>query len=144
MPEIKEPVVTFERVKIRAIHLASLDLEVTLKVLNQNPIDAILREFPFTVLLHVGKDRKEIASGNTGRVELPADGSTEIPVPVTSNDLALIEALAEIVTRGGIRLEIQGNAVIDHILGWTLPVTETIDITERQVLDVLEGKGEGK
>jgi LEA14-like dessication related protein len=141
MPEIKEPVVTLERVKIHAIHLTSIDLEVTLKILNPNPIDAILRELPFTVFFHTGKDQKEIASGNTGRVEIPADGSIEIPVPVTSYDLALVEGLAEILKRGRITLEVKGNAVIDHILGWTLPITETIDITGRQVLDALEGKG---
>jgi LEA14-like dessication related protein len=142
MPELKEPVVTLERVNIHAIHLTSLDLEVTIKVQNPNPIDAILRELPFAIFFHAGKDQKEIASGNTGRVEIPADSSTEIAVPVTSYDLAVIEAVATIVERGGIRLEIKGNAVIDHILGWTLPITETIDLTERQVLDALEGKGE--
>jgi hypothetical protein len=140
MPEIKEPVVTLERVKIHAIHLPSIGLEVTLKILNPNPIDAILRELPFTVFFHTGKDQKEIASGNTGRVEIPADGSIEIPVSVTSYDLALIEGLAEMVKRGRITFEVKGNAVIDHILGWTLPITETIDITGRQILDALEGK----
>lgn len=143
MPEIKEPVVTLERVKIHAIHLTSLDLDVTLKLLNPNPIDAVLRELPFTIFFQDGDREKEIATGNTGKMELPADNSIEISVPVTSNDLALIEALAEIVERGGIRLAIKGNAVIDHVLGWTLPITETIDITERQVLDALEGKSEG-
>jgi LEA14-like dessication related protein len=144
MQEIKEPIVTLERVKIQAIHLSSIDLEVTLKIQNPNPIDAILRELPFTVFFHYGKGQKEIASGNTGRVEIPADGSIEIPVPVTSYDLALIEGLAEIIKRGRITFEIKGNAVIDHILGWTLPITERIDITGRQILDALEGKGKRK
>jgi LEA14-like dessication related protein len=142
MPEIKEPVVTLERVKIHAIHLTSVELEVTLKVQNPNPIDAILRELPFTIFFHAGKNTREVASGNTGRVEIPADSGTDIMVPVTSYDLAVIEALAEIVETGGIRLELRGNAVIDHILGWTLPVSETIDLTGRQILDALEGKGQ--
>ena len=141
MPEIKEPVVSLERVKIKAIHLTSLELEVTLKVQNPNPIDAILRELPFTIFFPSGKRYEEIASGNTGRLELPASGNTDIVVPVTSYNLALIKALATIVEKGGIRLEIKGNAVIDHIVGWTLPFTETIDLSERQVLDALEGKG---
>jgi LEA14-like dessication related protein len=144
MQEIKEPVVTLERVKIQAIHLTSIDLEVTLKIQNPNPIDAILRELPFTVFFHTGKDQKEIASGNTGRVEIPADGSIEIPVPVASYDLALVEGIAEIVKSGRITLEVKGNAVIDHILGWTLPITETIDITGQQILKALVGKSERK
>jgi LEA14-like dessication related protein len=144
MQEIKEPFVTLGRVKILAIHLTSIDLEVTLKIQNPNPIDAILRELPFTVFFHFGKNQKEIASGNTGKVEIPADGSVEIPVPVTSYDLALIEGLAEILKRGRITFEVKGNAVIDHILGWTLPITESIDITGQQILKALVGKSEGK
>jgi LEA14-like dessication related protein len=144
MQEIKEPFVTLGRVKILAIHLTSIDLEVTLKIQNPNPIDAILRELPFTVFFHFGKNQKEIASGNTGKVEIPADGSVEIPVPITSYDLALIEGLAEILKRGRITFEVKGNAVIDHILGWTLPITESIDITGQQILKALVGKSEGK
>jgi len=144
MPSVNEPVVTLEGVKIRAVHLTSLDLEVSLKVQNANPIDAILRELPFTIYFRSGQQEKEIASGNTGRVEIPANGSIDIVVPVTSYDLALLEALASIIEKGGIRLEIKGNAVIDHILGWTLPFTETVDLTERQILDSLEGKTDRK
>ena len=140
MPSLVEPKVTIEGVKIRAIHLTSLDLEVTLKVQNNNPIDAVLRELPFTVFLMSAKGRQEIASGNTGRMEIPANGNTDIVVPVTSSDLALLEALATIVEKGSVRLEIKGSAVIDHILGWTLPFVEMVDVTERQVLDALEGK----
>ncbi len=142
MQELKEPVVKLEQVRIQGIHLTSLDFEVTLKILNPNPIDAILREMPFTIFFRDGTHEKEIASGNTGKLEIPADGITEIVVPVTSYDLALIEALATVVETGGIRLEIRGNAVIDHILGWTLPISETVDLTGRQVLDALEGRGE--
>src|SRR5271169_5043255 len=140
MPSVNEPVVSLEGVKIRAVHVTSLDLEVSLKVQNANPIDAILRELPFTVFFRDGNNQKEIASGNTGRVEIPANGSIDIIVPVTSYDLALLEALASIIEKGGIRLEIRGSAVIDHILGWTLPFTETVDLTTLQILDALEGK----
>ena len=140
MPELKEPVVTLERVKITGVHLTSLDFEVTVKILNPNPADAVLRELPFTIFFQDGNREKEVASGNTGKLEIPAFNSTKILVLVTSHDLALIEALATVVETGGIRLEIRGNAVIDHIVGWTLPISETIDLTERQVLDALEGK----
>ena len=144
MLSVNEPVVSLEGVKIRAVHLTSLDLKVSLKMQNANPIDAILRELPFTIYFRSGQQEKEIGSGNTGRVEIPANGSTDISVPVTSYDLALLEALASIIGKGGIRLEIKGNAVIDHILGWILPLTESVDLTEREILDALEGKTDRK
>ena len=84
MPSVNEPVVSLEGVKIRAVHLTSLDLEVSLKVQNANPIDAILRELPFTIYFRSGRQEKEIGSGNTGRIEIPANGSIDISVPVTS------------------------------------------------------------
>lgn len=143
MPTLAEPIVTLEEVKIRSLHLTSLDLEVKLKVQNPNPIDAILRELPFTVFLLAGNRREEIASGNAGKMEIPADGNTYIVAPVTSYDLPLIEALASLIQKGEIRLEIRGNAVIDHIVGWTLPFTETVQVTERQLLNAFEGKGTG-
>jgi len=141
MPSLVEPVVSLEGVKIKGIHLSSIDLEVKLRVKNPNPIDAILRELPFAIFFRSGTRRTEIASGNAGKLEIPASGSTDIVVPVTSYDIPLVEALATIVEKGDIRLEIEGKAVIDHILGWTLPFTETVDVTEREVIDALEGKG---
>jgi len=144
MPELNEPIVTLERVKIHAIHATSLDLEVKIKVENLNSISATLREMPFTIFFNTGKNRKEIASGNTGRLEIAANSSTDIIIPVTSNDLMLVEALATILESGGIHLEIEGNAVIDHVLaGWTLPFTETINLTEKEVLDALGERSEG-
>ncbi len=140
MVSLVQPSVTLESVKIQGAHLTSIDLEVRLRVENPNPIDAILRELPFTVWFRWGNRREEIASGNTGRMEIAANGSTPITVPVTSYDLPLFEALATIIARGDLRLEIEGNAVIDHTLGWTLPFTETVDVTERMVIDALEGR----
>ncbi len=129
MLTLQEPVVSLEKVKIRAIHLTSLDLEVSLTVRNPNPIDAVLRELPFRVFFQTRSGKKEIASGNTGRFEIPANGSIVIPVEVTSSDLAIVEALAGILEKGDLQLDIEGNAVIDHIMGWTLPITETVDVT---------------
>jgi len=145
MPDLHEPVVRLEGVKILAIHIASLDLEVKLRVQNPNAISATLRELPFIIFFGAGDHPVEIASGNTGRLEIDANSSSEIKVPVTTYDLVLIEALASLVEKGGIQLEIKGNAVIDHILaGWTLPFSKTVDITEREILDAVLGKDKGE
>ncbi|MDO9549648.1 MAG: LEA type 2 family protein [Methanoregula sp.] len=145
MPDLHEPVVTLEGVKILAFHIASLDLEVKLRVQNPNSITATLRELPFTVFFRAGGHPVEIASGNTGRVEIDAYSSSEINVPVTTYNLVLIEALASLVEKGGVQLEIKGNAVIDHILaGWTLPFSKTVDVTEHEILDAVLGKNKGE
>lgn len=145
MPDLIEPVVTLEGVKILAIHIASLDLEVKLRVHNPNSISATLRELPFTIFFRTGGHPVEIASGNTGKLEIDAYSSSEIKVPVTTYNLVLIEAIASLVEKGGVQLEIKGNAVIDHILaGWTLPFSKTMDITEHEVIDAVFGKNKEK
>ncbi|MFA4825208.1 MAG: LEA type 2 family protein [Methanoregula sp.] len=145
MPELREPVVSLERVKIHAFHLTSLDLVVKLRVQNPNSISATLRELPFTIFFQTGGRMEEIASGNTGRLEIDANSSTEIDVPVTTDNLVLIEAIAALAEKGGVRLEIKGNAVIDHILaGWTLPFTKTVDITEHEIVDAVLEKITGR
>ncbi|MHB8163669.1 MAG: hypothetical protein ACYDDV_04860, partial [Methanoregula sp.] len=71
--------------------------------------------------------------------------SSEINVPVTTYNLVLIEALASLIEKGGVQLEIKGNAVIDHIIaGWTLPFSKTVDVTEHEIIDAVLGKDKGK
>ncbi len=143
MPVLSEPSVSIESVRLRKLHLTSVELDVTLVIRNQNPVTAVLREFPFRVYFRDDGTRKEVASGNTGKIEVPAGRSVTVPVIVTSGDLALAEALLDLLERGNLNLEIEGDAVIDHIVGWTIHITERVDVTTGQVLKTLEG-GSGK
>ena len=116
MTVLHEPVVSLEDVRVRKISLSSLDLEVTIRVENPNLIGITLQQLPFKVLCSAGNQNQEIATGNTGRVKIPSKGSTVLRIPVTSQNAALIRALATFVTRGGMQVTIQGTAIIDCIL----------------------------
>ena len=141
MPVLHDPVVTLEDVRVRKISLSSLDLEVTIRVENPNLIGITVRELPFTVLCSAGDQNREIATGNTGRVKIPAKGSTVLRIPVTSQNAALIGALATFVTRGGMQVTIQGTANIDCILfGWSIPFSKTLKVTMAQVAEAVAGK----
>jgi LEA14-like dessication related protein len=141
MPVLHDPVVTFEEVRVRKISLSSLDLEVTIRVENPNPIGITLRELPFTVMCSSGNRDQEIAAGNTGRVKIPAQGSTVLRIPTTSRNAALIRALATFVTRGSVQVTIQGTATIDALLfGWSIPFSKTLPVTMGQVADAIGGK----
>jgi LEA14-like dessication related protein len=141
---LNEPVVTIKGVKIRAIHLSSLDFDVILRIENPNPFGATVREFPFTVFFRSGSQEKEIASGETVKMDIPASDSIEITVPLTSHDLALFEGIVSLIKKGNIQLKIEGTAVIDHIIGWSLPVTEEIEITEHEIAEAVLRKIRGK
>ncbi len=144
MQALNEPVVTIKGVKIRAIHLSSLDFDVILRIENPNPFGATVREFPFTVFFRSGSQEKEIASGETVKMDIPASDSIEITVPLTSHDLALFEGIVSLIKKGNIQLKIEGTAVIDHIIGWSLPVTEEIEITEHEIAEAVLRKIRGK
>ena len=144
MQPVNEPLVTVKGVKIRALHLSSIDFDVILRIGNPNPFGATVRELPFTIFFRSGKQEKEIASGETLKMDIPANNSIEIIVPVTSHDLALFEGFMSLIKKGNIHLEIKGTAVIDHIIGWSLPVTEEIDITELEIADAVLRKIRGK
>ena len=77
-------------------------------------------------------------------MDIPASDSIEITVPLTSHDLALFEGMVSLIKKGNILLEIKGTARIDHIIGWSLPVQEEIEITEHEIAEVVLRKIRGK
>ena len=108
---------------------------------NLNSLGVTLRELPFKVLCSAGDQNQELAKGNTGRVKIPAKGSTVLHIPVTSQNAALIGTLATFVTRGDMQVTIQGTATIDCILfGWSIPFSKTLSVTMAQVADAVAGK----
>jgi LEA14-like dessication related protein len=141
MPVFCEPVVTLEDVRLLKVSLSSLDLKVAIRVENPNPLGITLRELPFTVLCSSGQTDQQLASGNTGRVKIARNGSTVLRIPVTSQNAALIRALATFVTKGGVRVTIRGTATIDAVLfGWSIPFSKTLPVTLTEVADSLTGK----
>jgi LEA14-like dessication related protein len=141
MALLQDPVVTLEDVRVLAFSLSSLNLEVMIRVENPNPLGITLRELPFTVLCSAGSHDQEIATGNTGRVKISAQGSTLLRIPVTSKNAALAGALAAFLTRGGVQVTIRGTAVIDAVLfNWSIPFSKTVPVTMEQVADSLAGE----
>jgi LEA14-like dessication related protein len=141
MPFLHDPVITLEEVRLHKISLSSLDLVVLIRVENKNPLGITLRELPFAVFCSAGKSDQQIATGNTGRVKIPARGETVLRVPVTSRNVALIGALAAFVARGGVQVTIQGAATIDAVLfNWSIPFSKTMPVTMEQVADSLAGE----
>ena len=141
MPVLHEPVVTLEDVRLRTLSISSLELDVAIRVENNNPLGVTLRELPFTVLCQDADRTREIARGNTGKVQIAANNSTLLHVPVRSENAILIGALAAFVTHGKVQVTIRGTAVIDCIMfGWSVPFTKTIPVTMEQVADAVAGQ----
>ena len=143
MPVLQEPVVALEDVKLRSLSLSSLELDVAIRVQNNNPVGVTLRELPFTVLCQAGDRNTQIAMGNTGRVKIAARGSTLLNIPVTSENAILIGALAAFMTHGSVQVTIKGTAIIDCLLfGWTVPFSKTLPVTMEQIAGAVAGQKE--
>jgi LEA14-like dessication related protein len=142
MRMLNDPVVTLDEVRLTRISLASLDLDVAIRVENPNPLGITLRELRFVVLCSAGQTDRQLASGNTGRVKITGNGSTVLHIPVNSQNAALISALATFITKGGVQVTIRGTATIDVVLfGWSVPFEKTLPVTMGQVAGSFVGRG---
>jgi LEA14-like dessication related protein len=140
MPILHEPAISLEGVKIRALSLSNLDLDVTIQVENKNPVGVTLREIPFLVLIRDGERQQEIANGNARDVTIPARNSTVLTVPITSHNTAIIRALAAFVTKGGVEVTIKGAAVVNAVVtGWSVPFEKTVKVTAGDLAGVVAG-----
>ncbi|MGB9176202.1 MAG: LEA type 2 family protein [Methanoregula sp.] len=141
MRMLNDPVVTLDEVRLTRITLASLDLDVAIRVENPNPLGITLRELRFVVLCRAGQTDQQLASGKTGRVKIAGNGSTVLHIPVTSQNAALISALATFIAKGGVQVTIRGTATVDAILfGWSVPFEKTLPVTMEQIADSFFGK----
>lgn len=137
MPFLRDPVIVPEAIKVRAFSLSSLELDVTVRVENKNPLGITLREVPFTIFCSSGHTNRQIASGNTGRVKIPRNGSV-VRIPVISQNAALISALATVITKGGVLVTIRGTAIVDAVLfGWPVPFEKTLPLTMERISNSL-------
>ncbi|MFZ1127057.1 LEA type 2 family protein [Methanoregula sp.] len=141
MPVFSNPVVTLEGVSLRKVSLSNLDLEVTIRVENHNPVGVTLKECPFAVLCKKEGDNRQIATGNTGNAKIPAHSVTMLNVPVTSHNAALAGALVSFVTKGGIEVTIEGKAVVKFlIVTKPVPFSRTVPVTMVQIAGIVAGQ----
>src|SRR5208282_5040439 len=80
VPILSDPVVTLDGVSLSNVTLSYLDLDVTIRVENPNPVGADLQECPFTVMYQKGDSSNQIATGNTGNAKIPGNSSTVLKV----------------------------------------------------------------
>jgi len=141
MPILQEPSVTLEGVRIRTVSRSSLDLDVTIRVQNPNPIGVTLREIPFLLLIRERDGMQEVANGNTGAISIPARDSKVLAVPVSSRNADLVIAVAAFLATGEIEVTIKGNAVVDAVLTvWSVPFEKQMTVTMEQVAEAVAGR----
>ncbi|MCK9631546.1 MAG: LEA type 2 family protein [Methanoregula sp.] len=138
MPVLHEPEVSLEDVQLRSLSVSSLELDVAIRVQNKNPFGVTVKELPFKVLCRDCDTTRQIATGNTGRISIPAEDSTLLQVPVKSDNAILLAALAALASQGSVMVTIKGTAVVDCILfHWSIPFTKDLPVTMEQITDAV-------
>jgi LEA14-like dessication related protein len=141
MPLLHEPEVSLENVKLRTLSVTHLDLDVAIRVQNRNPFGVTVKELPFKVLCRDCETTRLIATGNTGRITIPANDSTLLVVPVKSDNAVLLAALAALAAQGNVQVTIKGTAVIDCILfHWSIPFSKDLPVTMDQIVKAAGGE----
>ncbi len=145
MPLLNIPAISLESVRVTEISLASLGLEVILRVVNPNLFGVTLREVPFTVSCQAGDQEHQLATGNTGTVTISGNESTVLTIPVTVHNAGIIRALTSFVAEGGVEVTVKGTASLDCIVTCRpVPFSKSVLLTTRQLADSLsEAIGQG-
>jgi len=142
MPILHEPEVTLEDVQLGSLSVSSLELDVAIRVQNKNPFGVTVKEVPFKVLCKDCETTRLVATGNTGRVTIPANNSTLITVPVKSDNAILLAALAALASQGNVTVTIRGTAVVDCVLfHWSIPFSKDLPVTMDQIVKAAQGDG---
>ncbi len=92
MSVLSDPLVTLDGVMLEKISLSAVDLAVTIRVENKNPLGATLESCPFSVSYDYAGKHEVIASGETGSAKIPGNSVTVVPARVTSKNAALLGA----------------------------------------------------
>jgi Conserved secreted protein len=141
MSVLSDPVVTFEGVRLEKISLSAVDLAVTIRVENKNPVGATLESCPFSVSCEQGGKNEVIATGETGSAKIPGNSVTDIPARVTSKNAALLGALAGLILGGKIEVTITGKARIKFLMiPKEVPFSRTVPVTRGEIVDMVTGQ----
>ncbi|MEN6396888.1 MAG: LEA type 2 family protein, partial [Methanoregula sp.] len=123
------------------ISLSAVDLAVTIRVENKNPVGATLESCPFSVSCEQGGNNGIIATGETGSAKIPGNSVTDLPARVSSKNAALLGALAGLVLGGKIEVTIAGTAKIKFLMiPKEVPFSRTVPVTRGEIVDRVTGK----
>ncbi|WP_292371053.1 LEA type 2 family protein [Methanoregula sp. UBA64] len=141
MSVLSDPVVTLDGVRLENVSLSSLDLLVSIRVENRNPVGATLESCPFSVSYDYAGTHEVIATGETGSAKIPGNSVTVVPARVASKNAALLGAMAEIVLGGKIEVTIDGMAKIKFLMiTKEVPFSRTVPVTRGEIVDMVTGQ----
>jgi LEA14-like dessication related protein len=132
-PPLRPPDVTVTGIAVTGLSLESMDLEVDLAVNNPNPVGVTIQDV--SVNVSYSKNGREVflGSGRSGEIAVPAYNRTEVAIPVTMDNLAMLSAAGTLVLSGELEVTAEGTMTIDAgIISFDVPFGKTTKVSVRE------------
>jgi len=129
-PLLRPPEVTVTGIAVTGLTLQSMDLDVALAVDNQNPVGMTIRDV--SVNVSYSKDGREVflGSGTGEEIYIPAYNRTEVAIPVTMDNLAMLSAAGTLVFTGELEVTAEGMMTVDAgIISFDVPFEKTTKVS---------------
>jgi len=133
VPALQEPTITLSGVEIENITPRSTDLSLHLIIHNPNPIGATLTRVSFDVYFLDGTEWVFLVHGERGGFAIQPDAETAVSIPVTIDNLRLVQGLLRGLADGAVTLRVSGSGVLDFgIATFEAPFERTVEVRPGQ------------
>ncbi len=109
---IKEPAVSVSNISLSDVSLKTMTVNTTVVIYNPNPIGAKLNKVAFDVY-YLDDTRNFLGHGEKSDIDVKENGNTTVTIPVIISNTPAINAMAALVSKGSITLNVNGSAFID-------------------------------
>ncbi len=133
VPSLQEPTVTVDGIGIENITPGSTDLSLQLIIENPNPIGATLTQVSFDVYFLDSGQQVFLAHGERGGFAIRPGGETAVSIPVTVDNLGLVQAFLRGLQDGVVTLRVRGSGVLDFgVATFEVPFDRTVEVRPGQ------------
>ncbi|MCK9343604.1 MAG: LEA type 2 family protein [Massilibacteroides sp.] len=133
VPALQEPTITLSGVEIENVTPRSTELSLHLIIHNPNPIGATLTRVSFDVYFLDGTEWVFLAHGERGGFAIQPDAETAVSIPVTVDNLRLVQGLLRGLADGTVTLRVSGSGSLDFgIATFEVPFERTVEVQPGQ------------
>lgn len=133
VPALEEPTITLAGVTVENITREGIDLSLRLVVDNPNPVGATLTRVSFDVYFFDGGQWVFLAHGEQDGIAIRPEDETTVTVPVTVDNLRLVQAFLRALRDGSITLRVSGTGIVDFgVATFEVPFERTLEVRPGQ------------
>jgi hypothetical protein len=111
-PPIRDPVISVSDIALSNVSIQTMTVNTTVVIFNPNTIGAKLNTVSFDIS-YLDDTTNYLGHGEQSSIDVISSGNTTVTIPVTIGTIPAIKAVAALVRKGTITLNVNGSALID-------------------------------